>query len=403
VTTGSRIRHHRQRAGLTQEVLAGLAGVSPSWISQVERGIPAPDSLRCLIPVARVLRVSVVDLMEIPRTAAVGEGETPDGLAELVVALRHDPARLPAGDAALDLGAIGRRLDHAESLRRSCRYSEAGPMLAGLIADTESVVRTLVGSEREQAAFGILAHVYRATSETLRTAAAGHDAAWVAADRCRQAAERARDVVVQGYAARSLAHVFAHLGWSGEALDAVMPALDMLAPHAQTSPAHRTVWGALFLVGAVSAARSDDRASAARLLRQAEAAAADGDLDRDGDPYIFGPTNVAIHRLSVAIELGDATDALRLDGVMTTSRIPPSGADRHAWVHLDVARAYDMKRQDEAALHRLLEAERIAPELIRHHRASREMVSAMLHRREGLSATPGLRELADRVGVLDRG
>jgi hypothetical protein len=383
-------------------VLAGLAGVSPSWISQVERGVRAPDSLRCLIPVARVLRVNVIDLVESPRTGAGGEGEKPDGLRELVTALRHDPARLPAGDAEPDLAAIGTRLDHAESLRRSCRYNEAGPMLAGLIADTESIVRTLVGGDREEAAFGILAHVYRAVSETLRTGGEGHDVAWVAADRCRQAAERADDVVVQAYAARSLGHVLAHAGWSGEALDAIMPAIDTLAPHTSTSPAHRTVWGALFLVGAVSAARGDDRMSAARLLRQAEAVAADIELGREsGDPYIFGPTNVAIHRLSVAIELGDATDALRLGGAMDTSPIPPGGADRHAWVHLDVARAYDMKRQDEAALHRLLEAERIGPELIRHHRASREMVSAMLHRREGRSSRPGLRELADRVGVLN--
>src|SRR5580700_7696259 len=75
VTTGTRIRLHRRRAGLTQEVLAGLAGVSPSWISQVERGVRAPDSLRCLIPVARVLRVNVIDLIESPRTGAGGEGE----------------------------------------------------------------------------------------------------------------------------------------------------------------------------------------------------------------------------------------------------------------------------------------------------------------------------------------
>jgi hypothetical protein len=114
-----------------------------------------------------------------------------------------------------------------------------------------------------------------------------------------------------------------------------------------------------------------------------------------------GPTNVAIHRLSVAIELGDATDALRLGGAMDTSPIPPGGADRHAWVHLDLARAYDMKRQDEAALHRLLEAERIAPELTRNHAMAREMVGAMLQRREGRSTTPGLRELADRVGILN--
>lgn len=36
--SGQRIRLYRQRLGMTQEALAGLAGVSVSWLSQVERG-----------------------------------------------------------------------------------------------------------------------------------------------------------------------------------------------------------------------------------------------------------------------------------------------------------------------------------------------------------------------------
>lgn len=123
-----------------------------------------------------------------------------------------------------------------------------------------------------------------------------------------------------------------------------------------------------------------------------------------GDPW-WAPSPISLLGAflldgAVATELGDASEALRAGTGLDTSSLT-SLRDGPAWNHIRVARAYDAKRNPEAALHRLLEAELIAPELTRNHAMVREMVSAMLHRREGRSATPGLRELADRVGVLN--
>ncbi|MCH5282096.1 MAG: helix-turn-helix transcriptional regulator [Treponema sp.] len=42
VETGKRIRHFREKKGITQGKLATLAGISPTYIYQIERGAKCP-------------------------------------------------------------------------------------------------------------------------------------------------------------------------------------------------------------------------------------------------------------------------------------------------------------------------------------------------------------------------
>jgi transcriptional regulator with XRE-family HTH domain len=58
---GARIRHRRQEAGLTVRGLAAAVGVSPSLISQIERGRATP-SVATLWSIATELRQPVADL-----------------------------------------------------------------------------------------------------------------------------------------------------------------------------------------------------------------------------------------------------------------------------------------------------------------------------------------------------
>jgi hypothetical protein len=67
--------------------------------------------------------------------------------------------------------------------------------------------------------------------------------------------------------------------------------------------------------------------------------------------------------------------------------------------HIDMARAYGQRRNDAAAVAALLGAERIAPEEIHYHVVMRKLLRDLL-KRERRNATPGLRPLAQRVGVL---
>jgi transcriptional regulator with XRE-family HTH domain len=408
MTAGRRIREYRKRLGLTQEVLAGRAGLSKSWVSQVERGVLAPGSLRSLIPIAEVLGVDPVDLVELPRRRiARGEGK-PNGVYDLALVLRKSPSALAPVSAQPDLDRIATRLTRVAALVRSCRYQEVGPLLAALVPEAEAAARTFQNTERETEAYRLLACVYRATTYTLFRSGEKHDVAWIAAERCAHAAARSGDLVTQATGAVTRAHLSIHVGWVTETVEAVMPALDLVAPAAEAReqppsvdpwwrPEPVAAWGALLLGGAIGAAGSGDRATMHRLLRQAESAADRAPRD-DG---FFGPTDTRIMTVNALIHLGDATEAIRVGTAVDTSGLPDDERDRPAQLYIDVADAYDQKRQHDAALYRLLEGEQVAPELIREHPTVREIVSAMVHRREKRSMTPGLRQLAERVGVLD--
>ncbi len=404
MTSGQRIRLYRQRLGMTQEVLAGLAGVSVSWLSQVERGERAPYSLRCLITVANVLAVDPMDLIEVPRRRERTESGVVNGVLDVVRVLRRDPWRLTGGEP--DLGGMSTRLERAESLRRRCRYSELGPLLATLIVDAETAARAYGNTEREVAAFTLLSHTYQTATYTLIRAGESHATSWIAAERCATAARRTGHPVTQALGSRCRAYVLSHAGWETEALDTITAAIDGLAPvvdDVAAAPAGDPWWspdpsallGALLLDGAKAASRGNDRPAASRMLRQAEGVSARA----RHDGILFGPANVSAYGVFVAIELGNATDAVRLGSNLDASSLLPF-RDRPAMLHIDIARGHSAKAGDEAALHRVLEAERLAPEMTRNHAIVREMVGAMVRRREGRSTTPGLRELAARVGIF---
>jgi hypothetical protein len=112
----------------------------------------------------------------------------------------------------------------------------------------------------------------------------------------------------------------------------------------------------------------------------------------------FGPTNVRIHATSVAVELGDPADALRQGELVDVDRLAAGLRGRRSQVHIDLAWAYGQHRNDPATVLSLLEAERVAPEVLRYNVTARELIRECL-RRERRTAVPGLRGLAERTGI----
>jgi hypothetical protein len=111
------------------------------------------------------------------------------------------------------------------------------------------------------------------------------------------------------------------------------------------------------MVLAVAAAHDNERSEAHQHLDTAQKIA--GQLGQDRDDYgtEFGPTNVAIHAVDIAVELGDAWPAIELARQVDATSLSP---ERQARYLLDVAQAYAMRHQIGEALHALQEAELIA-------------------------------------------
>jgi nucleotide-binding universal stress UspA family protein len=78
------------------------------------------------------------------------------------------------------------------------------------------------------------------------------------------------------------------------------------------TPGSLSVYGALLLRGAVAAAQDDDRATADQLLAEAEEAAHQLGRDANHCWTAFGPVNTTLHRVSIAVTLGDAGTAIDL-------------------------------------------------------------------------------------------
>jgi hypothetical protein len=151
----------------------------------------------------------------------------------------------------------------------------------------------------------------------------------------------------------------------------------------------------LFLAGAVAAARDEDRAAVRAYLAEADESARRLGGDANHLWTAFGPTNVAIHRVATAMDLGDVQVAIDLGPQLDTSSLPTERRVRHA---METARALSAWNRTDAALSTLLDAERIAPEQVRHHALSRRLVQTWM-RRGRRKPSFELAGLAQRVHV----
>jgi tetratricopeptide (TPR) repeat protein len=238
----------------------------------------------------------------------------------------------------------------------------------------------------------LLATTYQACSAAL--AKLGEpEAAWIAADRAMAAAERADNPMLVAAGAFRLVFVFLAARHYDQAEETARTAADALQPLAdQGDPEAMSLWGALILQRAVTASRVNDPDTAYSHLERARQIS--GRLGEGRNDYNteFGPANVALYEIAVAVELGDAGRALRTAATVDTSGL---SAERQARMLIDVARAHAQRRQAGEAVAALLQAEDITPEQVLTHDLVRQLVSDLLTMQDPPSSE--LRGLAGRL------
>jgi transcriptional regulator with XRE-family HTH domain len=401
-TLGELIAYHRRRRGLSQARFADLLDRSVSWVSQVERGIKPVDRLPVLREVARVLEVPPAELLPESMLPVAAEREDPvattirlllSGHPSLAAELKADAGRpLPS----IDLEDLEAKARHAWELAHASRFLELGELVAGLVPELEAAARQLDG-EPQRTAFGLLSDTYQAIAAVL-TKLGETAAAWAAAERSVAAAERAGLPLLAAAGDLRLAQAFLSAGQLDQAERVVSVAAAALEPAVRrdSPPELLSLWGTLNLIWAIIATRQGQERGALDHMSKAETAAKWLGEDRDDFGTQFGPTNVSIQAVMVAVELGDAGTALRRAKTVDASKLL---AERRARFLIDVARAYHQRRQSDDVLRTLAEAEALTPEQVRSHRYVREMVRDLL-RDERRPVTPELRALAKRVGAL---
>jgi hypothetical protein len=189
-------------------------------------------------------------------------------------------------------------------------------------------------------------------------------------------------------------------GRTNEAEQVVRVSIEQLdATGSANDPDLLSAHGALLLLAAVMAAGRGDSRESGRLLTQAEGLASALRADRNRLWTGFGPTNVVIHAVSAALRAGNADQALNIGLRLDTSRLPAMLVGRRAQVHVDLAAATLSTGDRSVSVLHLLEAERIAAEAVHANVQARTLLLDLLAK-ERRAATPGLRALAERVGLL---
>ncbi|MGH3814274.1 MAG: helix-turn-helix domain-containing protein [Pseudonocardiaceae bacterium] len=393
---GERVAAHRKRKGMSQEALAGLVGMSRSWLSQVERGIRGVDKLSTVNELATVLQVKPSDL--------VGQDWkfAPNGSAQ-VKAVDTIRARLAGYDHLLGrepkpwpLPQLRNSVVEVHRTYQAAKYGSAAAMIPDVLQAADAYDGFRGRDSRE-------VHLARCSAYTvaakLLTKVGEASLAWIAADRATHAAMAASSTPAQGMAAYQVACALLRSERTDEAEGVAVGAAEQLMARAASDvPDVVSLAGTLWLLAAVIAARRADRVeSSARL---ATAHQLSGLLGHDGNHAwtAFGSTNVLIHQASVAAELGDPSAVLRVATQVNTESMPQGLNGRRSQVHLDLAWAQTQARIDMEALLHLQQAERVAPEVIRYNTIAREMVRELLKRSR--RPTPALSVLAQRAGIL---
>jgi hypothetical protein len=146
----------------------------------------------------------------------------------------------------------------------------------------------------------------------------------------------------------------------------------------------------------MAAARTEDRATTRDFLAEADRAAQQLGVDANHMWTAFGPTNVAIHRVATAAELGDMQVAVDLGPQIDTSNLPVERRTRH---NLEVARALSSRNRIDEALAMILEAEAWAPEQVRSHYLARELVLSWV-RNQRTQPSRTMADLSARLHVV---
>ena len=389
---GQKIAAERHRRGLSQPELARMVGRSVAWVSQVERGVRKVDRMSVLEALAAALDVPLAELAaEAPVVAAVTEEPPGAGGLRLVLSGAYALRAMLDGRRAPAISTLRTKARKAWELTHAGRYVELTDLLRSLVPDLETAARSLPEKQRAEVS-ELLATTYQACSAAL--AKLGEpEAAWIAADRAMAAAERAGNPMLVAAGAFRLVFVFINARHYDQAEETAWTAAEALWPMAdQGDPRAISLWGGLTLQRAVIAAHVNDPDTAYGQLDRASQIAARLGEGRGEYNTEFGPANVRLYEIAVAVELGDAGRALRAAANVDTTGL---SAERQARMLIDVARAHAQRRQVSEAVAALLQAEAITPEQIRSHALVRRLVSDLLTMQDPPASE--LRDLAKRL------
>jgi transcriptional regulator with XRE-family HTH domain len=384
---GARIRYWRKRRGaMSQEALAGLAGVSQPYVSQIEAGLKGVERRSTLVAFARALQVSVADLLGQP-----GDPSDPAkaDVAVAVPAIRvalveiEEGARRQVQRGAEEMAAA---VQHAADLRARSNYVPMAQLLPSLLTDAAAYGGLTLARIGYEASVCLRNLGYRDLAlPAARIAVGGAEqvehAAWLGATHFIH-------TLAMPIEAASTTSMIATRGLS-----------DLQAKAADAEV--RQMLGQLHLSASLSLAvegrvgDADDHIVAAGV-----------EADSLGDPQdgigfnlsCFGPTNVQLWRMSVFAELGEYGKVIEIARQIHPQVLHVANRHQSYWLTYGRALAHS-GRNDREALAAFMHAERAAPTPFSINPMARDAVLSMIYRARRREVPQDLRTIARRLGI----
>jgi transcriptional regulator with XRE-family HTH domain len=391
---GERIRVRRLMRGWSIRYAASRAGISHATWSRIERGRQAADNRFTLAGIAAALECAPIELtgtqLPVSDRALVAAHGYVNGIRQALIDIDLSE---PGPEPTMPLGEAARTLALVETLRQACDYAGAARLLPDLLRDLHAET---AGPARPTA-MRLLCDATFIASSVLRNLDRPGDA-WLAAERCRDAAGATADPVLRAYADYARAGAAACCGSYQRALTLAERAAGDLRDRAGRPGADEMLGSLLLTCAMASRGRGDLDDSRAWSAEAAELAARTGETTTMG--MYFGPTNVAIWEINIEADCGDPERAAVI-AATTDPTIIPAGL-RQVYFYADTARALTrMRGHDREAIRFLLTAERVAPQHVHTSAEARETTRALLDRSHRSAGGTALRGLAQRLRIMN--
>jgi transcriptional regulator with XRE-family HTH domain len=384
---GRRVRQIRHARGKSLRVVAGLAGISAASLSRIETGQRALDSRSEMVALANALQVAPSELTrQLEPTAGNGEGAAVKAVRRALIAVTRDD---PAGQVA-PVDVLRARIESVVIDQRRCDHEAVGRELPALIRDMHTSVAVGHGV-RDLLALGVLLHV-QGSHAFLGDMGAPVDLRWQTATLARQFAREHGGAEVLGLATFGAANGLLAAGEFDEAL----AELDSVTVPTITGTAEQ-LDGMLALSRSLVAAADQRPADVDAPLEYAGQLAT---RTGEGNAYWlgFGPTNVGVWRMGVALEARDFAKAASIAETLQPQRLPTATRRATYWANYGRALARIRGRQEDA-VRALRQAEVISPPRVQRHPFVRDVLAEMLVRSRRDAIGRELRAMAYRAGL----
>ncbi len=386
---GRRLREIRSWRGLSLTVTAELAGFSTGYLSRIERGLRPVQRRSTLEALAAALRVSPSEITGQPYPpSSESEAVAHSGAPALRAVLRDielgEPLIAAAPRPLTELRAeVGK-------VNAACAASDYGA-LGHSVPDLLGELHTLAQDSGE--ARLLLADTLHAAFYLSKDLGHG-DLAWMVAGRLHITTAALGDPTWGALADFVRAHAMVGLRARERGLALAESSAEALEPD---DGAAGQVYGMLHLSAALqSAATGAADGARAHLAEAVETAGRTGDGTFGG--LNFGPRNVGVWRVALALELGEPGRVPELARDVDVAAIPSTG--RQATFYGDVGRGLaTIRGRESEAVEALRRAEVLAPQRTRTSPYVREAVTDLLCRARRDAGGRELRGMAHRIGL----